>query len=153
MRGRASSCVNSFIVHTARAVFDESNDVKVTDKRGLFLLDFQDELNLRFKKLTKSKKPSNARTAQQVDFTMQLELPGMPQVVRLTLGYILDPSQTKITDILVVHHLGKKLAWEISIFNSQSSVVQIPLPNIATQQRSVKVSAKANNLKRQTKEK
>lgn len=151
-RARAN-CVNSFIVHNARGVFDDTNDVKVTDARGLFLLDFQDELNLRFKKLTKNKKPSNVSTNQQVEFSMQMALPNMPKVVRLTLGYILDATQTVISDILIVYHQGRKLAWEISILNSQSSVVQLPFPNIESQKRNVKVTAKANKLKRQTKEK
>lgn len=146
-RARAN-CVNSFIIHNTRKYFEERTGVKVAEKRGLFLLDFFDEINLRFKKLNKDKKPSNIKTTQQLNFALQLELPGMPKVVRLTLGYILDITQTKIKDILIVFYKGKNLIWEIPITNSSSNIFQLPLmlkmeqPKEKVKNRTVKIKAK-----------
>lgn len=151
-RARAN-CVNSFIVHNARKFFEDNNGVKVSDRRGLFLVEFFDELNLRFKKLTKDKKTSNVATKQQRNFVLQLELPGMPKVVRITVGYLLDVTQTKIKDIFLVLYHGAEIAWDISILNAKSSVIQMPLPTEQRQKRTVKVRAKASELNKQTKEK
>ena len=79
------------------------------ERRGLFLVGFDGRLTISFKKLGPGKKTYNIQTRQQVDFNLQIDLPGIPKAVRLNVGYVLDTSQTSIKDVLVTLQTGHSL--------------------------------------------
>ena len=125
-RARAN-CLYDFIVHYARVHFANAPGVTLLERRGLFLLGFQGRITIRFKKLGPGKKTSNIQTQQQVDFNLQIKLPGILIADRLTVGYILDATQTSIKDVLVTLQTGRRLEWDIPIIETQPTVIEMPV--------------------------
>jgi hypothetical protein len=126
-RARAN-CLYDFIVHQARAHFQSLRDVEIIEKRGLFLLGFAGRIILRFKKLRANRLCSNVPTNQQLRFSLQLELPGIPLATRLNVGYMLDIAQTGIDSILVTLQSGREVLWDFPVLQgTQPSVVPLTL--------------------------
>lgn len=139
-RARAN-CLYDFIVHHAKVHFDKVKGVEPFERRGLFLLGFYGLLTIRFKKLGRGKRSSNIQTQQQIDFNLQIDLPGIPKAVRLTIGYVLDIPQTRIKDVLVTLQTGSQLAWHFPIQEANPVVVALPVSGTQTVRRA-KVRAK-----------
>lgn len=139
-RARAN-CLYDFIVHYAKLHFADVPSVMPFERRGLFLLGFSGRLTIRFKKLGAGNKTSNVQTKQQVDFNLQIDLPGIPKAFRLTVGYVLDAAQTSIKDVLVTHQTGRRLAWDISIAQTPPTIFEMPVAD-APLARKVKVRVK-----------
>jgi hypothetical protein len=140
----------SFIVHHARSYFTDDPDIKIFDKR-LFLVGIKGLVLLRFKKL-KSKddrRSSNYPTLFQRDYSTQKVLPGMPpQAARLTVGYVLDVTQTFIEAVFVTYPCGAILHWYFEVERRAAKVVAMPI----AQKRERKVRAKNVASKKKTEE-
>lgn len=139
-RSRAS-CLYAFIMHHAKTRFDNVPGLKLIEKRGLFLVDVNDKVVVRFKKLGANKKTRNASTKQQITFGLQLELPGMPQAVRLNVGYVLNLTQTAFEDLFVTLQQGRKLKWDFPIPEISPSIIEMPVTAAHDESR-VRVRAK-----------
>jgi len=113
------------IVFRARAHFDGKKGVKIHEKHGFLILNIDDKLTIRFKKLDDKRRTSNIPTRQQVLFSMQLEMPGMPSASRLVAGYQLDQLQLSIKEIAITCPVGRKVEWFISISESAPNVTPI----------------------------
>jgi hypothetical protein len=139
-RARAN-CLYDFIVHYAKLHFADVPGVIPFERRGLFLLGFSGRLTIRFKKLGAGNRASNIQTKQQVDFNLQIDLPGIPRAFRLTVGYVLDAMQTSIKDVLVTHQTGRRVEWGIPIAQTHPTILEMPMAD-ATLERKVKVRVK-----------
>jgi hypothetical protein len=142
LNGRArASCLYDFMVDHVERRFGNNTNAFFFRRRGLFLLGLAGLVTLRFKKLGYGKKTSNIQTAQQVNiFGLQLELDGIPKAARLTVGYLLDPSQTFIKDVFVTLQMGNEVKWDFSLFEGQPALV-FPR-NKRLREAEVKVKAK-----------
>jgi hypothetical protein len=140
----------SFMIHHARTYFTDDPNVKIFDKR-LFLVGIKGLALLRFKKL-KSKddrRSSNYPTLFQRDYSTQRLLPGMPvEAARLTVGYVLDVTQTFIESVFVTYPCGNILHWDFAVEKAAKKVVAMPV----VQQRKRKVLAKNVQDKKKTEE-
>lgn len=75
-------------------------------------------VKLRFKKLDRRLRASNIPTGRQLRLRLQLEqpaLPGMPSPTVLTVGYLLDLTETSIRRIVAVCRVGAMLEYAIDL--------------------------------------
>jgi hypothetical protein len=138
----------SFIIHHARSCFSDDPNIKIFDKR-LFLVGIKGLVLLRFKKLKgkDDKRSSNYPTLFQRDYSLQRLLPGMPhEAARLTVGYVLDVTQTFIESVFVTYPCGSILHWDFEVERRAAKVVAMPI----TQRRERKVRAKNVASKKKT---
>ena len=108
-RARAA-CVYDFIVNRAKTYFSKVKGADLVVRRGLILFGLDGKVLLRFKKLNKNKKASNILTNQQIEFSLQRTLPGIPpQAARLIVGYQLNEVPFAIELGLSAPHAGSLL--------------------------------------------
>ncbi|HYT43547.1 MAG TPA: hypothetical protein VEP90_14510, partial [Methylomirabilota bacterium] len=105
---RTRACfIYDHICHEIKHQFEGISGVSVDDRRGFLLLNIENLLLMRFKKLNKSFQASNIATYQQENYSLQLELPGIPDsAARITAGYLLDKIQAGMKDIRIVFPIG-----------------------------------------------
>ena len=143
LNGRArASCLYDFIIDHVRRRFADVPNITFFERRGLFMLGIDGLVTLRFKKLRYGKKTSNIQTTQQMNiFGRQLDLPGVPKAARLTVGYMLDVSQSFIKSVLVTLQMGNEVMWDFSLSTSQQTLA---FPDSKQQQEAqVNVKTKA----------
>jgi hypothetical protein len=113
-----------------RERFEGESGVSVQEKGSFFYLEIEndgDRAILRFKKLDDKKKARNYPTAQQMLFSLQLQLPGWPaDASRLIAGYQLDMAETSIEELFITLPVGHKVEWFFSIEASQTRVIEMP---------------------------
>lgn len=73
--------------------------------------------------------PSNYPTDHAVDFAAQLNLPGIQPAARVTVGYILNRTQTEIVAILVTYCIGNRIEWIIEIEEASIQTNVVPYPS------------------------
>lgn len=130
----------SFILHYARSYFSDNRDVKIIEKR-LFLVGIKGLVLLRFKKLKgiDDRRSSNYPTLFQRNYSTQKILPGMPpEAARLTVGYVLDITQTSVQGVFVTYPCGSILHWDFEVERSAKKVVPMPTPEQRQRKRSVR---------------
>ena len=93
------------------------------------MLNIENLLLMRFKKLNKFYRASNIATYQQEVYNLQMELPNIPDsAARITAGYLLDKiHQADMKDICVVFPVGSKgknILWSFSILGTNVEAVQ-----------------------------
>jgi hypothetical protein len=96
--------------------------------RGLKLLNFWDQVVLRFKKVDGSGRHQNFPTPQQNDFDDQMPLPNLPaEAIRLTSGYQLDGSGEFIERKIVARVRRKDVLWaaQVNVEEEEVSWVDI----------------------------
>ena len=143
MNARARAAIlHSFMVHFAKMHFPPTDTVMPLERKGLFLVGISGVVTIRFKKFRYGKRTSNIQTNQQVDFDLQLDLPGIPKAARLTVGYILDASQTAIKDVLITFRQAEQLLWDFSIAGTQAQVVPMPFAAASSAEATVRVRAR-----------
>ena len=126
---RTRACfIYDHICHEIKHQFEGKSGVTIDDKPGFLLLNIENLLLIRFKKLNTASQGNNIPTIQQNIYNLQLELPGIPNsAARITIGYLLDKVQTAIKDIRVtfpVGRRGKKVLWSFSILGTKLEAVQ-----------------------------
>ena len=100
-RSRAS-IIFDFIVHNIGQKFQGRRNIFISNKKRLFLVNFENKVIIRFKKL-KHNRASCIPTQQTLDFFRQVEIPGIPTPERFVVGYQLNHMQTEINSISVVY--------------------------------------------------
>jgi hypothetical protein len=114
-RSRAS-WIYDHIAHEARRRLAGRSEVKLTASRGFLLVFVGSSFVLRFKKLDSKGLSRNYQTHAQKLFSCQLEMFGLGEETRLTLGYQLDELGRAIKDIRVVCPVGPhRTAWQYSL--------------------------------------
>lgn len=79
-------------------------------------------LLFRLKKLDRRGFSRNFATQMSLDFYAQVEIDGIPSVLRLDIGYILNSAATAIEEIRVVRREGNRKKWDYSIPLSAAGV-------------------------------
>lgn len=100
-RSRAN-IIFDFIVSNIRQKFQGMRNVFLSESRRLFLVNFENKVVIRFKKL-KGNRASYIPTQQALDFMCQIELEEIPSPERFIIGYQLNRMQTEINNISVIY--------------------------------------------------
>ena len=97
------------------------------DSVDLTLLEIDERILLRFKKLTDDKLTRNYPTRHARDYDRGQDLPGIPPASqRMTLGYRLNRLQTGVRDVLVTYAVGKELVYAIVLEEPQTGIAEVP---------------------------
>jgi hypothetical protein len=153
LSSRARACmVYDFILFRARQYFAYFKEVEILERRGLFLFGVNGKVLFRFKKLNQKRKHSNIPTHQQIELSLQRELPGMPpKAVTLIVGYQLDLTQTNIAAMLITYPNGRQIAWAYELPDEGVNNI-VTLPSVANndsgsgQRNQQKPKVKAKNI-------
>ncbi|MGG6311548.1 hypothetical protein [Paenibacillus macerans] len=147
-RSAASLC-HDHIKAELKQEFESTPGVSYSEKRGLFTLNIQGSVVLRFKKFNKHLMSSNIQTKQVTAYVLQqpaqLELEEMPPYGLLHVGYVMNKLGTGIEKIYVTYRYANVNIWEWD--TSENTVIQpvLTLPNTpAASSARRKVKAKEN---------
>lgn len=147
-RSAASLC-HDHIKAEIKQEFEGVPGVTYSEKRGLFTLNVQGSVVLRFKKFNKNLMSSNIQTKQITAFVLQqpaqLELNEMPPDGLLHVGYVMNKLGTGIEKIYVTYRYANINIWEWD--TSENTAIQpvLTLPNTpATPSKRRRVKAKEN---------
>jgi len=100
-RSRAN-IIFDFIVHNINQKFHGKRNIFISNNKRLFLVNFENKVVIRFKKL-RHNRASCIPTQQTIDFFRQIEIPEIPTPERFVVGYHLNHMQTEIKNISVVY--------------------------------------------------
>lgn len=141
-----ANIIHDHIVFNARKIFDGIEGICLHDINGLFLVEIQEKVLLRFKKLDEEKRCHNIQTQQTVDFFGQMELPYMPpHAIRLIAGYELNSLQTEIKAISITCPNGSNNAWYFEVESpviESAEIVDFPTVEVANIPKRVHVKEK-----------
>jgi hypothetical protein len=119
-RGRANF-VWEQAVHYAATTISEMPGVKIVPKDHSFHFLVNGQVAFRMKKADSTGFTSNYPTQEALAFhDPQLPLTGIEAAQRVEVTYVLDKTETKISDISVVARDGNRIEWTYSILNSES---------------------------------
>jgi len=120
-----------FLVHEAKTIFTGTS---VSAKPGVNTIRFScgNALLMRFKKISEQGISSNYPTQTALEFNMQMVLPGMPEAMRVDLGWVADSTTLAFTELRVVERRGGAVAWMYSIPDADEATDTVtalqPLP-------------------------
>lgn len=124
-----ANIIHSHMVYHARNLFEDIKGVFFIERNKLFMVNINDKVLLRFKKLDENKKSGNIETQQTLDFLKQ-DLPSMPQHAKnLIVGYELNSLQTSISAITVTcPKNSSEIDWYFDLDTpSQTEIVNMPV--------------------------
>ncbi|MPZ51039.1 MAG: hypothetical protein GEU75_17350 [Dehalococcoidia bacterium] len=124
-KGTRSSIINDEMRAAARRVFGNVSGVAFTTKRGMFLLYVDNQIAIRFKKLTRRLLAQNHPTQQALAFSNQKQLgqqlgplPGTPDpMTHVNVGYQMNALDTGVSGIYAACPNGEMLAWAIDLLH------------------------------------
>jgi len=133
-RARAN-LIYDLVLSRAKTYFNKLGDDSVTfiEKNGLFLFGVRGQVLFRFKKLDRCGRYKNIPTRQQVELSLQRDLPGVPgKCALVVIGYQLNKLETEIRSILVTYQNGTQDTWEYSLRTDDEAqdANVIPLPKV-----------------------
>jgi len=108
-----ASCTYAHMAAGADRRFMDRKGVRLLEIRGLKVWLFETaSVAIRFKKMDEDGRSRNYPTKQAQNFDAQLELPGLPpKPVRLTAGYLLDPTATEFVRSQIARPDGREVLW------------------------------------------
>lgn len=128
LRTRAN-IIHDLMVHRARLEFDKVNATRILDLKhpiSRTLLEIDQRILLRFKKLDESKQSRNYPTRFVRDYELDRDLPGIPpKAHRMTLGYILNLYHTQVQYVLVTSAVGKRIEYDVELYIPNSKLISI----------------------------
>ena len=108
----SAACIYDHMVEEAERRFATRSDVRAIEIRGLRLWIVGDLAVMRAKKMDEDGRSRNYPTKQAKAFDRMEQLPGLPAIpVRLTMGYLLDETETAIKRVQVAQPDGKNIDW------------------------------------------
>lgn len=113
-----ANLIRDHVVDCVRTEFQGEDCARIIERpNGLFLLEIERRVFVRFKKLNSKKFSSNIPTKQAHAFLRQLPIPGFGKDrVNLNAGYTPNESWTEIDGIFITHPSGlRRIAWFIDI--------------------------------------
>lgn len=115
------------VVRRAEAAFANDTSVRVHPKNQSVLF-VVDGLAFRFKKSNASGLTNNYPTQSALDFhDPQEDLPGIPQVQRLEVTYVLNKLETAVQDMLLVARDQGRVLWCSSLLHSDEGGNVVPI--------------------------
>lgn len=98
----AAGCVRDHAWTEFKSLFMDRSGFNFLEIRGLHVLNIEDKLVIRIKKVDENGVHSNYQTAQQKDFDRQVDLPGLPAAAsRVVIGYQPDIAFSVVERIIV----------------------------------------------------
>ena len=120
------------IATEARKRFHNRPGVHVMSELGFLIVIFDGRLALRFKKYRSGLRTSNVATHQQLSFSWQAEMDGMPPAAtKVVAGYLLNHLQDDIARMAITCSFGPDLRWTIDIPGAPAAAAP-PIPITAT---------------------
>lgn len=125
-RRTRANILNDAMIDRAKANFP--GGVAMRHHRNLLLLQFAGtaDVLINFKKLNRRGRPSNYPTPNALLFQQAQQLPGLPDEIRLTLGYDFDETHQRISEVRVLQQDGDHVVWSYEIL-PPGATVQLPL--------------------------
>lgn len=125
--------INDQFYYHANTSFAHDDGVEFNTRRLQRYLIIDDNLNIRFKQLTKNLGSTNYPTQQASAWTSQAFLPDMHMHARLTFGYRLDPFALEIQGAFVVLPNGNPYTindwvWQVLGSPMENSTFGIQMP-------------------------
>jgi hypothetical protein len=119
----AATCTYDHMVANADRLWADRSGITPKEIRGLKVWLIGTVAVLRFKKMDEDGRTRNYPTKQAKNFDRQLELPGLPApAVRLTVGYLLDETQTQFIRAQIARPLAPGVVeWCAAIVPSSAS--------------------------------
>ena len=123
-------------------------NAQIFDLSGLKLFVIDERAAIRFKKLSEDYLSSNQPTKQVQSFRYQQSLRGVPSVMNLEAGYVLNSISNEIESINLTCPNGKGIYWQLSLngevhstniqdlFDSSANSDNDPEPSIWTPKKS-----------------
>jgi hypothetical protein len=149
---RSRACVvYDFIVQRAMAVLAGDNDVRVIQRDETVKFIFADKVALRFKKANDNGLGSNILTQATLGFVdQQQELPGLPDVHKVEVVYVLNRLQTRIEQVQVAARDGDTCLWSYDIApDTSAKVIPLPAPNTGDSGHGVRIKIRAVDERKQ----
>ncbi len=147
------TCANimyDLMVDYARIEFRGVRDTRIVDlPYGVTLLEIDDQILIRFKKLDEESLPRNYPTERNRDYYLGEDLPGIPSSPqRLTLGYRLNRFRTQVQDVLISNVLAGRLLYDIILDEPDDGIIVMPdsnpnAPDLPKPQRRVRIRGSA----------
>jgi hypothetical protein len=129
--------IHNFAISRVKAILAGEGGIEICEKLGFFkfYVATDDQMAVvRFKRLGRDRLARNVRTKQQKLWYSHKPIDGVRDgATRLTVGYTLDLTQTKIEDILVTLQFRKDIVWYFSIDDGTSQIMQRPIEPIDQQ--------------------
>jgi len=128
--GRTRAClVHDFMVQRAIAAFTADRAVRTIRRDETAKFVFADQVALRFKKADDNGLGSNIETEATLDFVeQQQELPGIPNVHKIEVVYILNKLRTQIERVVVVARDRDMRLWSYVIAPATAAeIVSLPV--------------------------
>jgi len=112
-----ATIMRDHMVYHARRLFDGMNGAQIVEKAGLFLVQIQETIILRFKKFNDDEHTSNYPTQQAIDYHEQQELAFMSKkATRLEAGWQPNELYTAFRALISCPRgLGLDAAWVIDL--------------------------------------
>lgn len=121
----AAACVYSHMLAEADRRFLDRKGVIPKDIRGQKVWIIADKAVIRFKKMDEDGRSRNYPTKQAQDFDRGLPLPHLPPAApRITIGYLLDATQTEYIRTQIARPCGKLIDWCAAIVPASEAPVE-----------------------------
>jgi hypothetical protein len=128
---RSRACVvYDFIVQRAMAALGNDQSVRLLRRDETVKVVFGETVVLRFKKANDNGLGSNIQTQATLGFVeQQQQLPGLPNLHKVEVVYVLNRMQTRIEQVLVAARDGDVCLWNYDIApDSGAKVIPLPMP-------------------------
>jgi len=123
----AANCIYSHMVALADAFLTDKPGVVFKNIKGLKVWILGDRATIRFKKMDEDGRSRNYPTKQARDFDRQYPLPGIPHPpLNLTVGYLADPTGTRVDRVQVAKPAGRSIDWCAAIVPTSDRIVGQP---------------------------
>lgn len=150
--GRAR-LVHDHCIHRAEQLFGLQRvaGVRAVRVRGLYMLDFNGELLVRFKKFTSATLgTAGIPTQQRLRFEAQGSLPGTPpDATKAVAGYVLNYAQTEILALALTCSSRGVTHWTIDISRKLAVVVPVPASGVPAATQTLETEVRSALQKRQ----
>jgi hypothetical protein len=143
--GRSRAClVHDFMVHRAISAWTGDSAVRVIrqDETAKFVV--ADQVLLRLKKADDRGFGSNIPTQASLGFIeQQHDLPGIPNVHKVEVLYLLNRLQTQIDRVVVVARDGDELLWDYVIAPATTAdVISLPSASSSEPERGARIKVR-----------
>ena len=145
---RSRACVvYDFIVQRAMAVLGDDPAVRIIRRDETVKFIFAETVALRFKKANDKGLGSNIATQATLGFVeQQQQLPGLPNVHKVEVVYVLNGMQTRIDEVLVAARDGDVCLWSYDIAPDTSArIIPLPMPAPGDGGRGARIKVRKTN--------
>lgn len=121
-----ANIMHDLMILNAQDKFAGIKNVKLHHIGGVFFIEINRNIFLRFKKLNENKMPSNIPTQQTRKLLYQEELPGMlPHPTILVVGYELNRFQIDIRAVTITCPNGSTNAWDFELNMTSGEILEV----------------------------